>query len=206
MKKYFLLSLVAVGLLAACIGTQGPPLESITYFLEYPPQGIDADRRLSCVLRVDAFDAPAFLATERIVYRQTAYQLDAYRYHRWSAMPADLVAWHLENDLEAAGICRAVIGSDSLLPATYVLEGSLDRFYEDDTGREWEAVLSVSLTLAAVGAGHDDRRILLQQRYESRKKCRQRHPRELAAAMSRAMADVSARAVKDVYAALAAAQ
>lgn len=199
MKRFSFLLIVAVAL-TGCIGTKGPPIESNTYSLEYPaPAAVDPDQRLACSIRVDAFDAHPFIGTDRMVYREKAFRVDTYRYHRWQAPPALLVAWHLERDLKSAGFCRAVIGSDSLLQSTHVLEGTVEEFYENDADAGWEAVLSLSLTLASNRSSAAGRRILMQHRYDVRKPCRNRTPQALAEAMSQAMADASHRSIEDIY-------
>ncbi|MGD8369633.1 MAG: ABC-type transport auxiliary lipoprotein family protein [Desulfobacterales bacterium] len=203
--KRFVGLLFVVAAVFSCVGTKGPPLESDVYSLEYPgPETAAAVESLPVVIRVDAFDAPIFLGTDRMAYREKPYVVDTYRYHRWQAPPAQLVAWHLERDLRSVGFCKAVIGSDSLLQATHVLEGTVDEFFENDAQTGWEAVLSVSLTLSANRTASSGRRILMQRRYSARHPCRYRNPLSLAEAMSLAMADVSARALTDIYEQLAA--
>ncbi len=204
MKRFVFLAIVAMAL-AACIGTKGPPIESNTYALEYPAPGpVDPARRLAWSLRVDAFDAHPFIGTERMAYRENAFQMETYRYHRWQAPPALLAAWHLERDLKSAGFCSAVIGGDSLLQTTHVIEGTVEEFYENDAEAGWEAVLSISLTLASNRSEDDGRRILMQRRYGASRPCRNRSPQAVAEAMSEAMAEVSQRALEDLYQTLAA--
>lgn len=206
MKRMLLLAGAAI-FLTACLGTKGPPVESSTYALEYPaPAAADPDRRLAWSLRVDAFDAHPFIGTDRMVYRENAFQIEAYRYQRWLAPPALLVAWQLERDLKSAGFCSAIIGSDSLLQTTHVLEGTVEEFYENDTENGWEAVLAVSLTLASNRSEDAGRRILMQRRYSASLPCRSRTPQAVAEAMSEAMADVSQRALGDIYTTLSSAK
>jgi len=206
MKRMLLFAGAAI-FLAACLGAKGPPVESDIYALEYPvPAAVDQARRLAWSVRVDAFDAHPFIGTDRIAYREKAFKMETYRYHRWQAPPALLVAWHLERDLKRAGFCRAVIGSDSLLQTTHVIEGTVEEFYENDAEAGWEAVLSISLTLASNGTEDAGRRILMQRRYGASRPCRNRTPQAVAEAMSAAMADVSQKALEDIYQTLAAAK
>ncbi|MCF8077820.1 MAG: ABC-type transport auxiliary lipoprotein family protein [Desulfobacterales bacterium] len=203
MKHIMFLTIVAAAL-AACVGAKGPPVESDIYALEYPaPAAVDQERRLAWSVRVDAFDAHPFIGTDRMAYRENAFKMETYRYHRWQAPPALLVAWHLERDLKSAGFCSAVIGSDSLLQTTHVIEGTVEEFYENDADAGWEAVLSISLTLASNRTEDAGRRILMQRRYGASRPCRNRTPKAVAEAMSEAMADVSQRALEDIYETLA---
>jgi cholesterol transport system auxiliary component len=189
--------IVAVALLS-CVGTKGPPLESKIYSIEYPAPGPVTQAPLQCSLRVEAFDVHPSFSTDRIAYREEAFLMNTYRYHRWQAPPPLLVAWLLERDLQSAAVCRSVIGSDSLMPATHVLEGTVDEFFENDTENGWQAVLTLSLTLATTHSGESGPRILLQRRYSVRKPCRYKNPHAVAEAMSLAMAEVSENALKDI--------
>ena len=203
MKHIMFLTIVAAAL-AACVGAKGPPVESDIYALEYPaPAAVDQEGRLSWSVRVDAFDAHPFIGTDRMAYRENAFKMETYRYHRWQAPPALLVAWHLERDLKSAGFFSAVIGSDSLLQTTHVIEGTVEEFYENDADDGWEAVLSISLTLASNRSEDAGRRILMQHRYSASRPCRNRTPQAVAEAMSEAMAEVSQRALEDIYETLA---
>jgi cholesterol transport system auxiliary component len=105
--------------------------------------------------------------------------------------------------LKQAAFCLAVIDSDSLLPATHLLEGTVDDFFEDDTENGWQAVLTLSLTLSTTRTGNADPRILMQRTYRARKACRAKNPQAVAEAMSLAMADVSKHVLGDIYEQLA---
>jgi cholesterol transport system auxiliary component len=192
--------LLALSAIFSCVGTKGPPLESHIYALEYPPpEKAVAAPILPVIIQVDAFDAPMFIGTDRMAYREKPYTIATYRYHRWQAPPARLAAWHLERDLRRAGFCKAVIGSDSLLQATHVLEGTVDEFFENDAETGWEAVMTLSLTLYANRSQSGGRRVLMQRRYSARKPCRYRNPLALAEAMSLAMAEVSTRVLAEIH-------
>ncbi|MBI5749980.1 MAG: hypothetical protein HZA00_12735 [Nitrospinae bacterium] len=43
----------------------------------------------------------------------------------------------------------AIIENDSKLPSSYLIEGSVDEFYERGAEDKWEAVLSIGITLMA---------------------------------------------------------
>ena len=198
MKRAVSLMIVTVAFFS-CVGTKGPPLESKMYALEYPAPGPIVQTPLPCSVRVDAFDVHPSFATDRIAYREKAFLMNTYRYHRWQAPPPLVVTWLLERDLKSAAFCRSVIGSDSFMPATHVLEGTVDEFFEDDAENGWQAVLTLSLTLATTHSGKSGPRILLQRRYSARKPCRYQNPHAVAEAMSLAMAEISEKAIKDIY-------
>jgi len=83
-----------------------------------------------------------------------------------------------------------------------VLEGSVDEFFESDKKESWEAVLSVSILLIAENEPDISKGILFQKTYRATESCKQKNPRALAEAMSKAMARVSREITEDTYASL----
>ncbi|MEJ2168684.1 MAG: hypothetical protein P8X90_24485 [Desulfobacterales bacterium] len=84
-----------------------------------------------------------------------------------------------------------------------MLEGTLQEFLEADRENTWEAVLSVSIALIDENESDISQKILFQKSYQSSRKCREKNPRALAAAMSLAMSQISGEVINDTYKALA---
>ena len=74
--------------------------------------------------------------------------------------------------------------------------------YQKSVDNAWRAVLSVNITFMADYEPDISKRILFQKEYTIRKQCEQKNPRALAAAMSRAMAEISDAVIKDIHHAL----
>ena len=62
-----------------------------------------------------------------------------------------------------------------------------------------EGPLIISITLMAEDEPDVSRRILFQRRYRAEESCTIKNPRALAEAMSRAMADLSEKIIRDIH-------
>lgn len=185
--------------LGACFNLKQPPHKIDYYTLEYDtPKQPDATP-LDVVVRVERFSVAPTNNTNRMIYRDGSFKRDAYVYHKWWSNPGDLVTHFLYRDMRQSGLFAVVLESDSGLPSSYTLEGSVDEFFELDTEEMWKAVLSITVVMAAENEPGIGKRIVFQKTYTADEACRQKNPRSLAEAMSRAMAKVSAEIIKDVY-------
>jgi cholesterol transport system auxiliary component len=191
--------LLLAALTAACGGIGDPPPDIAYYTLEYDPPVVEADRPLPVVLRVDRFGIDPLYDANRIVYREGRFRRDAYVYHRWWANPAEMVPHFLARDLKSTGLFQGVFVFDRTLPATHVVEGNVDAFYESDGPDGWWAVLSLRISLLAANEPDVTRKVLFQRDYHRREPTDEKSPRALAAAMSRAMARTSQAMVTDIY-------
>lgn len=187
---------------AACVGPAQAPEKTRFYTLEYPPPQASAAATLEETIRVERFQAAPVYATNRIVYREKAFERQTYTYHRWRASPADLVTFFLARDLRHSGLFRAIYSYDSRFAATYAVEGSVDEFLEADTRDRWTAVLTLSIVLLKENEPDVSKRVVFQRVYSQKEPCALKNPAALAEAMSIAMSRVSAEITRDIHAAL----
>jgi len=180
------------------LGPQQQAPKSQTYTLEYPPPAPSPGPPLSYILRVEPIEAIPFYRTDKIVYRETPFRREAYRYHKWQAPPGEMITYLLLRDLRAAGIFSAVLSPNSLLSPTHSLEGGIQEFLEEDSPKGWIAVLTLTMTLAAEYTPEQGRTVLFQHTYSEREPCAANTPGALSEAMSRAMSRVSLQILKDV--------
>ncbi len=199
MKKIFFLLIGLPLILCSCISLKNPADKIEFYTLEYNPPVISDLKPLSHIIRLDRFGVSPIYNTDRIIYREGSFKRDTYFYHKWRANPGDLVAYFLSRDIRASGLFSAVIENDSKLQSSYLIEGSVDEFYERDAEDKWEAVLSIGITLMAEREPDISKRIIFQKTYRIAEPCRQKNPRALIEAMSTAMLKASSDIIKDIY-------
>lgn len=198
----FFLSLFMMLFFVSCLGSNEPKRKVEYYSLEYDPPIIETWEPLSAVIRIDQFRMAPIYNSNRIFFSERSYQSDEYYYHKWRAAPGDLVTYFLSRDLKASSLFKAVFSNDSTSLSSHVIEGMVEEFFEQDIGDRQEAILTVSISLLAENKLNINGGVLLQKRYSVKEKCRRRHPRALAEAMSKAMAEVSGMIITDVYNAL----
>lgn len=201
--KYRVAVLVVVLLgSAACVRLRIPAPEVHDYRLDYPPPAVTGTP-LAAVLRVLPLGVAAIYDREPIVYREDAYSTGTYFTSRWSANPGSMVADLLARDFAYSQLYRAVQQGPSTVPADYQLGGDIDEIEERSVAGGCAAHLAVRCTLVPLRGATNP--IALQTTYAEDEACACNDPRALAAAMSGALARVSARLQRDVYDAIAAA-
>jgi len=204
MKKINIpLLVLATMMLAGCLSPGHPAPKIDFYTLEYDPVCVRPASPLPAVLDIQRFSIVPDYNTMRIVFKDTPFQRNEYVYHRWHADPADLVSSFLSRDLQASGLFLAVNAPESPLPATHMLSGSVNAFYEHDLPHGWEAVLGMTITLSRANEPDITKRILFQRCYRTTRPCGTRTPASVAQAMSEAMKELSANIQNDVAQAIA---
>jgi cholesterol transport system auxiliary component len=198
MKPPFFALMLVFGV-AACGGPQSAGNKTMFYTLEYDPPRLENLPSLDVGLKVDKLAAAPVYNTRKIVYRDASFKRQSYVYHKWRANPGRLISQYLQRDFSQAGLFKGVVGHASGVVALYRLEGSLDEFLEWNSPDHWEAVLTVSITALADLEPDPSEKILFQKTYQTRKACERKNPQSLAAAMSQAMQEVSAKILHDTY-------
>ncbi|MFH1350067.1 MAG: ABC-type transport auxiliary lipoprotein family protein [Pseudomonadota bacterium] len=186
-------------LFGACFNLKQPRNKVDFYTLEYDPPRLTNLESLPLVLKIDRFSVAPILNTGQIVYQDRSFKRDSYVYHRWRVNPGDLVTYFLGRDLRESGLFKAVLPDESGAPSSYLVEGTLEDFFERDTEEAWEAVLALSITLMAEREPDISKKIIFQRTYRAKEACKQKNPKALAVAMSQAMAKVSGEIIKDIY-------
>jgi cholesterol transport system auxiliary component len=202
MKRFNKLSLLFLSLpmlFGACMSLKQPVNHIEYYTLEYPLPKLEALNPLPYVIRMDRFTASPPYNTSQIIYKDRSYKRSAYVYHRWQTNPGAIVTTLLNRDIKNSGLFKAVLDSCSQFSPSYRIEGSVDEFFEWDTRNEWKAVLAVSIVLTEKNNKDINNTILYQKTYRKAELCRQKKPKAVAEAMSRALSEISKEMIKDVY-------
>ncbi len=196
-----LLALGCFGAVNGCFGPQSQRPAVEFYSLDYVSPVSEAPRQLPFIVRVQPFQAAPPYNSTRIVYGTDRFARNRYAYHRWIAEPAQMVTFFLARDIRNSKLFQAVTTDDEPEP-THLLQGTVESFYEQDNCEQWNAILSVTVTLVDKDQDDVSRKIALQKTYAESEQCRQNSPAGLAAAMSTAMSEVSGKIISDVHNAL----
>ena len=203
MKRQSLWLLLLMGLTGCLGGTRPAPIIK-QYVLEYPPPRVEQASPIQASLRVERFSAARLYAGPEMIFRQGAFQQEAYRAQRWRVSPPDMVADLLRRDLRNAGLFRAVLTARDREDPRFDLEGAVDEFIELDgpppQGRK--AKLALTLTFLDLTRREIPERVVYQKAYRCEAACTQEGAAGFAEAMSRAMSQCSEQMVADIDAAL----
>ena len=193
------LLLIFLLIIAACTGVKHPSPKINYYTFEYQLDVAAQPKLLDAVLKIDRFQTAPMYNSNRITFREKAFERGAYNYHKWRAYPGDLISYFLARDLNHSMLFKAVLTTDSRFTPTHIMEGSVDEFYEQSAEDKWQAVLSISVTLLAADQPDITKRIVFNKSYSARKDCAINSPQALAEAMSQAMAVISQQVIADTY-------
>jgi ABC-type uncharacterized transport system auxiliary subunit len=201
-KKAHILFLGILLLPTACVNLKQPSNKIEYYTLEYDSPKLAGLAQLPYAIRIEPFIAAPTYNTTQIIYREQSFERDAYAYHKWRINPGSLVTQLLSRDLRNSGLFKAVISHESRLKPLFALEGKVEEFFELDGSEQWNAVLSLTITLAEEDKKDIDDRLIFQKSYRTMEACERRNPRALAAAMSQAMERLSGELIKDIHTSL----
>lgn len=199
LKKAYILLLGILLLPTACVSLKQPSNKIEYYILEYDTPKLAGLAQLPYTIRIEPFIAAPTYNTTQIIYRKQSFERDAYAYHKWRVDPGSLVTQLLSRDLGDSGLFKAVVSHESRLKPSLILEGKVEEFFELDGPEQWNAVLSLSITLAEEDKKDIDEGLIFQKNYRSMEACEKRNPRALAAAMSLAMERISKEIIKDIH-------
>ncbi len=198
-NKFFLLFLSLPILFVACVSLKQPVNKIEYYTLEYPPPQIKPLHPLPHVIRMDRFTVAPSYNTSQIIYRDQSFKRNAYVYYRWQTNPGATVTTLLKRDIKNSGLFKAVLNPGSRFSSPYMIEGTVDEFFEWDTQNAWKAILTVSIILTEKNKNDIKNRILYQKTYRKAEICQQKKPKAVAEAMSQALSKISEELIIDVY-------
>jgi ABC-type uncharacterized transport system auxiliary subunit len=198
-NKPFFLVIGSVLLLGACMNLKQPAIKVEYYTLEYPSPQFDGLTPLPYIIQVDRFTTAAPYNTSQIIYRNQSFERNAYVYHNWQTNPGAIVTTLVNRDLKNSGLFKAVLNPESRFSSSYSVEGSVDEFFEWDEPNTWKAALGISIILTKKDPQDMSNTILFQKTYHQTQKCRRKHPKAVAEAMSRALSEISKMMIKDIY-------
>ena len=198
-NKFFFLFLSLPILFGACVSLKQPVNKIEYYTLEYPPPQIKTLHPLPHVIRMDRFTVAPPYNTSQIIYRDQSFKRNAYVYYRWQTNPGATVTTLLKRDIKNSGLFKAVLNPGSRFSSQYMIEGTVDEFFEWDTQDAWKAILTVSIILTEKNKNDIKNSILYQKTYRKAEICQQKKPKAVAEAMSQALSKISEEMIIDVY-------
>jgi len=190
-------------LLGSCVSLKHINQKIEYYSLEYQPLSIQGNLDpLPVAIRIERFNVSPVYDTNRIIYRDRSFKQDAYVKNQWKSNPGAMVTHLLGRDLKESGLFKVVISNEGESPFSHILEGSVDEFFEWQTQDIWKGVLILSITFFSQTERDAQKKVLFHKTYSVSKHCLKKDTKALAEAMSKAMQEISAEIIEDIYDAL----
>lgn len=137
--------LVVLGVLL-CGACGGVP-RTYYYTLETPSPPALVDPKTNFVLGVEHFRAPEVLRDDRILYYQSATQMNFYEHHRWGTDPATMLTEFTAQWADGLGVFSQVLPLPARVPVDYILRGRVLHCEEVDYPAGTKARVGLELTL-----------------------------------------------------------
>lgn len=136
------------GVLAASFAGCGSVPETYYYMPTYPMvTPVNAHAPLDIVLGVEKFQAEVVYNDDRIIYRESPFEVKYYYYRRWISEPRHLVTEKALAHLKHSGYFRDVVAYPSLIKLDYLLRGRVLAFEEWDENKSMYGKVAFTVEL-----------------------------------------------------------
>jgi ABC-type uncharacterized transport system auxiliary subunit len=143
----FFIALITIAAGAGLTGCGSVP-ETYYYMPTYQATALgNAHEPLNVVLGIEKFQADVVYSDDRIIYRESPYEVKYYNYRRWIAEPRHLVTEKAIAHLKHSGVFRDVVSFPSIVKMDYVLRGRLLAFEEWDAEKVWHGKVALAVEL-----------------------------------------------------------
>ncbi len=102
---------------------------------------------LDVVIGVEKFQAEVVYQDDRLIYRDSPFEVKYYSYRRWIAEPRHLVTEKAMAHLRHSGAFQSVVAYPSIVKLDYVLRGRVLAFEEWDVNEAWHGKVALSFEL-----------------------------------------------------------
>jgi len=135
---------VALWLVANC----GSVPQTYYYRVDYQIEDLrNGNQAIPLTFGISQFDVDVLYEGDRIVYRQSPYQVQFYHYRRWVAPPKKIVTEKVLKQFQASGVFANVVRIPSATKIDYTLKGEIQAFEEWDEGGSWYGLVTIEFKL-----------------------------------------------------------
>ena len=97
------------------------------------------------ILGIDKFETEVLYESDRIVYRESPYEVKFYNYHRWITPPADIVTEKAIEQIAASGLFSQVVPFPHICDVDYLIRGTIKAFEELDEQDDWYGLVRLKV-------------------------------------------------------------
>ncbi len=192
-------STVLLAFVSSCVIGGGGDVPGTSYYtLHYDVPAVRGEPRFPMTLGVEDFHVATEYRTDRLVYRESPFEVGYYNYYRWAASPEVVVRRKVMEHLVASNLFAAVEDARTAAHMDLSLEGNLERIEEIEGKDLWSAHLVLELVLSA-----PEKPPILRRRYDLTRDAAERTPLEIVKAMSGALEEAMRAFVAEAEKALA---
>lgn len=193
MKKYYIA--VGCGIVILLLARCGSVPQTFYYRVDYELQEPkDGNHTIPLTLGVMQFSTDLLYEGDKIVYRQSPYEVQFYNYRRWIAPPKRIVTERVLRHYQASGVFEKVIRVPSTEKIDYVLSGEIQSFEELDEGSVWYGVVAIEFKLR----DNSTQDIIWEKTFSQKTVIEKKQPVEVVRAISRSLEEVVRQSIDEV--------
>lgn len=184
-----ILSLTLILLLWNCGGV--PP--TYYYRIHYDLPKHNSPTPLPITIGIGPFDSDVMYKGDRIVYRNSEYEVQFYHYRRWVAPPNKIVGEKTLEQFQSSGIFQKVVNLPSLTKVDYLLKGNIKAFEEWDEDNSWFGLVTIAFELK----NNETNETIWQNVISEKTQVLQKEPAEVVKAISESLKKVVEQAIQE---------
>jgi ABC-type uncharacterized transport system auxiliary subunit len=176
------------------IGCGGIPLTHY-YRIDYAMPSGDSPRVvLPVTISVNQFESDVLYDEDRIVYRNSPYEIQYYHYHRWIDSPKKIVQEIVLKHLQSSGVFQRVVNHSEGIKSDYILFGKITGFEELDEGNSWYGLIQIAFRIQ----DQETKAILWENEFTQKTAAAKQEPAEVVKALSMSLKNVVEKAVGEM--------
>ncbi len=185
-----ILYLILFSIIFGCGGV--PP--TYYYRIHYDMPKHNSPDPVPVTIGIQPFDADVLYKGDRIVYRNSEYQVQFYHYHRWVAPPNKIVQESVLEQFQSSGVFQEVVNYPPSVTVDYILKGNIKAFEEWDEENSWYGLVSIAFELQHGESGG----IVWQNTLWEKTKVTENKPVSVVKAISESLKIVVKKAIREI--------
>lgn len=121
------------------------------YVIDYPVESIsdNSKAKFNVILGVETFETAPIYEEDRIVYRDSPYEVKFYNYHHWIIPPKDMVTDKVIGHFSESHLFEQVVPYPRFSQVDLICRGTLKAFEEWDVDNDWYARVKIHFELVS---------------------------------------------------------
>lgn len=141
--KYLIIFLISL----ICLNCGQPP-DIHYYVLDVSPKATSIlNSKYDDVIGIAPVTTDEIYADDRLIYRDSPYEIKFYHYHRWVSSPVTLIESKLYIKLKNSGISGSIFRQPYPIAPDLILNTHLIALHEKDEGEKWYGEINLIFSL-----------------------------------------------------------
>ena len=165
------------------------------YQIDYPLTGsASPGDPIPVTLGMAQLESDILYQGDRIVYRNSPYEVQYYHYRRWIAPPRIIVEEKIFEQFRSSGVFQNVVRIPAPVKIDYVLRGKIKAFEEWDENDSWYGMVTLAFELENVKT----KAIIWKNEFSEKTRALKKEPVEVVKAISESLKKVVEEAIREI--------